>query len=71
MNQGLYLNQELQKLLKNEKQRQAYLNEGHCTVQAGPGSGKTATLTLKILWLLQKYISPPSGLEVGPILRTG
>ena len=62
MNQGLYLNQELQKLLKNEKQRQAYLNEGHCTVQAGPGSGKTATLTLKILWLLQEKISPPSGL---------
>jgi len=62
MNQGLYLNQELQKLLKNEKQRQAYFHDEHCTVQAGPGSGKTATLALKILWLLQEKITPPSGL---------
>lgn len=57
-----YLEQELAKLMKNERQRDAYLSDSHCVVQAGPGSGKTATLTLKIMRLLSESISPPRGL---------
>lgn len=57
-----YLQQELAKLMKNDRQRGAYLYDDHCVVQAGPGSGKTATLTLKIIRLLTEKISPPRGL---------
>lgn len=57
-----YLDKELTKLLNNEKQREAYFHNDHCVVQAGPGSGKTATLTMKIMLLLTEHISPPRGL---------
>jgi DNA helicase-2/ATP-dependent DNA helicase PcrA len=57
-----YLQQELRKLMKNDRQREAYLCEDNCVVQAGPGSGKTATLTLKIMRLLSENISSPRGL---------
>ena len=56
------LQQELEKLMANDKQREAYLYDDHCVVQAGPGSGKTATLTLKIIRLLSEKIPPPRGL---------
>ena len=54
--------EELEKLLTNEEQKQAYLFDDHCVVLAGPGSGKTATLTLKLLRLLELNIRPPQGL---------
>lgn len=57
-----YLQEEIGKLFENERQREAYLYDDHCVVQAGPGSGKTATLTLKIMRLLAEKIQPPSGL---------
>lgn len=57
-----YLQQELTKLMTNNKQRKAYLCDDNCVVQAGPGSGKTATLVLKIIRLLTENISPPRGL---------
>lgn len=56
-----YFQNELKKLLSNDKQRTAYLCQDHCVVQAGPGSGKTATLSLKIMKLLGE-ISTPRGL---------
>ena len=57
-----YLKQELSKLIKDERQREAYLCDKNCVVQAGPGSGKTATLTLKIMRLLTEKIREPMGL---------
>jgi DNA helicase-2/ATP-dependent DNA helicase PcrA len=48
--------------MKDEKQRGAYLCGDPCVVYAGPGSGKTATLTLKIMRLLNEEIKPPRGL---------
>ncbi len=57
-----YLQLEVAKLIRNDKQREAYLCDDHCVVQAGPGSGKTATLTLKIMRLLTEMIPPPRGL---------
>jgi len=57
-----YLERELSKVMKDKKQREAYFCEESCVVQAGPGSGKTATLTLKIMRLLNENIVPPRGL---------
>lgn len=57
-----YLEQEVQKLMRDDKQWEAYLCDENCVVQAGPGSGKTATLTLKIMRLLNESIIPPRGL---------
>ncbi|MFH1950152.1 MAG: ATP-dependent helicase [Pseudomonadota bacterium] len=48
--------------MKNAKQREAYLCNENCVVQAGPGSGKTATLTLKIMRLLTEKVREPMGL---------
>lgn len=57
-----HLQQELSKIKKDEKQWAAYLCSDSCVVFAGPGSGKTAVLTLKILRLLNEEIKPPRGL---------
>jgi DNA helicase-2/ATP-dependent DNA helicase PcrA len=57
-----FLQQELARLMKNERQREAYLWDDHCVVQAGPGSGKTAVLALKIVRLLTEQIPAPRGL---------
>jgi DNA helicase-2/ATP-dependent DNA helicase PcrA len=46
----------------NEEQRQAVVHEGNTVVLAGPGSGKTATLVLKVYDLLHARIRPPRGL---------
>jgi len=54
--------QELEKLRKNDEQYEAYLCSDNCVVQAGPGSGKTATLTMKIIKLLHEDIISPRGL---------
>jgi len=52
----------LSKLLKDNKQHEAYFCDDNCVVLAGPGSGKTATLTMKIIRLLYEKIDPPQGL---------
>ena len=45
----------------NSKQREAFDEPGHTVLLAGPGSGKTATLVLKVARLLSE-IPPPHGL---------
>ena len=56
----LSLNEEFERL--NDDQKNAVLLDGNTVVLAGPGSGKTATLVIKIGHLLSRKISPPSGL---------
>jgi DNA helicase-2/ATP-dependent DNA helicase PcrA len=46
----------------NAGQRAAYDARGHCVVLAGPGSGKTKTLTVKLARLLFEEIEEPRGL---------
>lgn len=48
-------------LQRNERQWEAYSSEGHCAVLAGPGSGKTKTLTLKLARLLSESVRYPAG----------
>lgn len=45
----------------NPRQRDAFDEPGHAVLLAGPGSGKTATLVLKVARLLNE-IPPPQGL---------
>ena len=49
-------------LRRNPGQWHAYNTDGHCVVLAGPGSGKTKTLTTKIAKLLIETIREPRGL---------
>ncbi len=46
----------------NDRQRAAYDSTGHCVVLAGPGSGKTKTLTLKLARILAEDIRAPRGI---------
>ncbi len=46
----------------NDEQKKAVLAEGNTAVMAGPGSGKTATLVVKIGHLISEKIVPPAGL---------
>lgn len=48
-------------LRKNREQWQAYESTGHCVVLAGPGSGKTKVLTVKLARLITEEIIPPRG----------
>jgi DNA helicase-2/ATP-dependent DNA helicase PcrA len=48
-------------LKKNEGQWAAYQSEGHCVVLAGPGSGKTKTLTIKLARILAEEVQDPRG----------
>lgn len=50
-----------QELRDNLGQWIAYESKGHCVVIAGPGSGKTKTLTLKVARLLAEDIQEPRG----------
>lgn len=44
---------------KNYGQKQAFESRGNCVILAGPGSGKTKTITLKVARLLDEEISLP------------
>jgi DNA helicase II / ATP-dependent DNA helicase PcrA len=46
----------------NDDQRHAVMTTGDTVVIAGPGSGKTATLVIKVAHLLAESVRPPHGL---------
>lgn len=50
-----------EQLRKNPGQWSAYESGGHCIVLAGPGSGKTKTLTVKLARLLAEDVQEPRG----------
>lgn len=56
----LYLKAAME-LKKNRQQWRAYESKGHCVVLAGPGSGKTKVLTVKLARLISEEIAPPRG----------
>lgn len=51
-----------EELRKNEGQWKAYDSEGNCVILAGPGSGKTKTLTVKLARMLAEDVPPPRGI---------
>lgn len=48
-------------LRQNEGQWAAYESQSHCVVLAGPGSGKTKTLTIKLARMLAEHVQEPRG----------
>lgn len=50
-----------QDLRANKQQWAAYDSTGHCVVLAGPGSGKTKTLTVKLARFLSEDVEEPRG----------
>lgn len=48
-------------LERNRQQKKAYDSKGNCVVLAGPGSGKTKTLTLKLARMLAEDVRAPRG----------
>ncbi|CUX79880.1 DNA helicase-2 / ATP-dependent DNA helicase PcrA [Roseibaca calidilacus] len=50
-----------EELRPNSGQWAAYESEGHCVVIAGPGSGKTKTLTTKLARILSEDVQEPRG----------
>lgn len=48
-------------LRRNPGQWDAYNSDGNCVVLAGPGSGKTKTLTVKLARLLSEDVQEPRG----------
>ncbi len=51
-----------EELRKNPGQWRAYESTGHCVMLAGPGSGKTKTLTIKMARMLAEDVQPPRGI---------
>lgn len=51
-----------QALRENPGQWAAYESQGDCVVLAGPGSGKTKTLTIKMARMLAEDVHPPQGI---------
>ena len=49
-------------LQSNKGQWDAYESTGNCVILAGPGSGKTKTLTIKMARMLAEDIKPPRGI---------
>ena len=60
-NSALYL-RVAEDLRLNKGQWAAYESQGNCVVLAGPGSGKTKTLTLKLARMLMEDVQTPRGL---------
>ncbi|MCB1467499.1 MAG: ATP-dependent helicase [Rhizobiaceae bacterium] len=58
---ALYL-KAAEELRENDGQWAAYETEEHCVVLAGPGSGKTKTLTIKLARMLAEDVEEPRGL---------
>lgn len=54
--------QKLMQIKKDPEQYAAYISDDSSVVIAGPGSGKTTVLTLKIIRLLREKIYAPRGL---------
>lgn len=61
MSADLYL-KAAEELRRNAGQWRVYESGGSCVVQAGPGGGKTKTITIKIARLLSETIRRPRGL---------
>ena len=59
-NRALYL-RAAEELRQNQGQWDAYESKGHCVVLAGPGSGKTKTLTIKLARMLAEDVEEPRG----------
>jgi len=57
-----YRKSKIKQILSDSQQAKAYLSKGNTTVIAGPGSGKTSVLTLKVLRLLENDIRDPQGI---------
>ena len=57
-----YFRKKLTQIESDASQIQAYNSKGNTVVMAGPGSGKTTVLTLKVMKLLSEEIRPPRGL---------
>ena len=57
-----YFLEKLKQIKEDDLQYQAYKSEHNTVVIAGPGSGKTTVLTLKIMRLLNQSINKPRGL---------
>jgi len=51
-----------EQLRKNKGQWQAYDSSGSCVILAGPGSGKTKTITIKLARMLAEDVRPPRGI---------
>ncbi|MEK6320761.1 MAG: ATP-dependent helicase [Acidobacteriota bacterium] len=49
-------------LRENDGQWQAYNSTGNCVILAGPGSGKTKTLTIKLARMLAEDVLSPRGI---------
>lgn len=57
-----YYLEKLEQIKEDGKQLEAYSSDDSTVVIAGPGSGKTTVLTLKIMSLLLEKVKPPRGL---------
>lgn len=62
MTRPVQLTQALEELKENQEQYSAAYSSDHCVVLAGPGSGKTKTLTITMARLLSEEIDEPRGI---------